>query len=54
MVEESQLISYDTLLWRVSTDSGNMILRLPTYTLIDLTVIDNERNEKKIVHCIRY
>ena len=54
MVEESQLTSYDTLLWRFSTDLGNLTLRLPTYALIDLTVIDNERSEKKIVHYNRY
>ncbi len=48
MVEKSQLKSYDTIGWCVSTDLENTTLRLPTYAFIDRTVINNERSEKKI------
>ena len=46
-VEKGQLKSYDTLHWRVSTDLGDTTIRLPTYALIDRSMINNERSEKK-------
>ena len=45
-VEKGQLKSYDTLRWRVSTDLGDTTLRLPTYALIDRSMINNAVRRK--------